>query len=257
MDAAEKDKAQWIMASKPVSTWLALDRSQILNIRPETAPIDIVNTLSFSAATLAFTLAKATEFPVLSFFSGFRRKGSRENSASGPKAVRKSLNAQLLKFIVAKRPSADLAFLERKKLMEKSRGKSKYAKELFRQLLESLPKQDVVFIVLDSLSRLGGTDREGGHDLVREMHALVKEMQHIVIKVLVTDAMPGSPIRDLAHLTLYVPDEIDGERQDSHAMTLDSQRLGVIERFQTRQRERSVSAEEDSSGVSSSDDDSY
>lgn len=256
LDAAEKDRAQWIMASQPVSTWLALNESRILNIRSETAPTEIVNALSFSAATLAFSLSKATGFPILSFFCGLRRKDSRENSASGPKAVRKSLNGQLLKFILQKRPSADMSFLERKKLMEKSRGKSKYATELFRQLLGALPEKDVVFIIVDSPSRLGGTGKHRCHDLVKEISLLVKEMPQLIIKVLITDAMPGSPTRDIAQLTLYVPDEVDGERNDIHAVALDPQRLAVIERFTSRHRERSASPEEQSSEDSSSDSDS-
>lgn len=256
LDAEEKDKAQWIMASHPVGTWLALNGSQVLNIRPETAPNEIVNAMSFSAATLAFSLAKATEFPVLSFFCSLRRKDSRDNSVSGPKAVRKSLNGQLLRFISQKRPDADLSFLERKKLMDKSKGKSKYAMELFRGLLGALPERDVVFIILDSLSRLGGTDRERGHDLVRELCALVKELPQLIIKVLITDAMPGSPIRDLAHLALYVPDEIDGDRNDSHAIDLDPHKFTVIERFKTRHKERSANSDMESSDDSSSEDES-
>ena len=234
MDPAEKDRAQWIVASDAVSKWLAPGKSQILNVRSETAPPDLVNALSFSAATLAFSLAEATNCPVLSFFCGLRRKDSRENAYSGARAVRKSLNGQLLKFIVSKRPLTDLASLERENFMEKSRSKSKYAMELLRELLEALPEDDAIFIILDSFSRLGGDDKEkDGNDLMKALAELIKEKPRRVIKILVTDAMPSCPIQHLADHTLFVPDDVDGWRDNSNNIVLDKQKLDFMERFKS------------------------
>lgn len=214
----ERDRVQWIMASDVINDWLKLTESQVLNVRAETAPIELVNALSFTAATLAFTVEKTTNYAVLSFFCGLRRNDSRANADSGPKAILKSFNGQLLKFISKKRPTSDLSFLKNETLMKKSRGRSKYAKELFRKLLETLPENDVVFVVLDSFSRLGGSDKDAakGDELIEELSALVTEMP-LVIKVLVTDALPSCRIKDSANLTLDVPDDVDGLRTEENS----------------------------------------
>jgi hypothetical protein len=253
LDPAEKDRAQWIMASDAVGNWLAPGKSAILNIRSETAPPDLVNALSCSAATLAVSLTEATGCPVLSFFCSLRRKESRENAHSGARAVRKSLNGQLLKYIINKRRKTDLSFLENEDLMEKSRSKSKYAMDLLRKSITALPEDDGVFVILDSFSRLGGDDKEkDGNDLLNGLVKLVEEMPRRVIKILVTDAMPNSPMRDLADINLYVPDDVDGWRDDHQNISLDVKKLAFMERFKTLEKD----VKSFDSGLSDSSDDS-
>ncbi|KAH6962420.1 hypothetical protein BKA56DRAFT_174357 [Ilyonectria sp. MPI-CAGE-AT-0026] len=253
----ERDRVQWIMASDVLNDWLKLTESQVLNVRAETAPLELVNALSFTAATLAFTIEKTTNYAVLSFFCGLRRNDSRANVDSGPKAILKSLNGQLLKFMMKKRPTSDLSFLKNERLMKKSRGRSKYAKELFRKLLEALPENDVVFVILDSFSRLGGPDKDAakGDELVEELSALVIEMP-LVIKVLVTDALPSCPIKDSAHLTLDVPDDVDGWHNDIDLTALEQKKIAVIDEFRLRQEKGYFSSQEEESSDSSSDSDS-
>lgn len=253
----ERDRVQWIMASDVINDWLKLTESRMLNVRAETAPIELVNALSFTAATLAFTIEKTTNYAVLSFFCGLRRNDSRTNADSGPKAILKSFNGQLLKFIMKKRPTSDLSFLKNKTLMKKSRGRSKYAKELFRKLLEALPENDVVFVILDSFSRLGGPDKDAakGDEIIEELSALVIEMP-LVIKVLVTDALPSCPIKDSAHLMLDVPDDVDGWHNDIDLTALEQKKIAVIDEFRLRQEKGYFSSQEEESSDSSSDSDS-
>lgn len=254
----ERDRVQWIMASDVLNDWLKLTESRMLNVRAETAPMELVNALSFSAATLAFTIEKTTNYAVLSFFCGLRRNDSRANADSGLKAILKSFNGQLLKFIMKKRSTSDLSFLKNESLMKKSRGRSKYAKELFRKLLEALPNNDVVFVILDSFSRLGGPDKDAvkGDELIEELSALVIEMP-LVIKVLVTDALPSCPIKDLAHLTLDVQDDVDGWHNDIDLTALEQKKIAVIDEFRLRQEKGYFSSqEEESSSDSSSGSDS-
>lgn len=258
LDLDERDKVQWIIASEPLTAWLTSSESQILHIQAETAPFALVNALSFSAATLAFTLTKTTNFAVLSFFCGLRRNDSRENADSGPKAIYKSLNGQLLRYIQNKRQMADLSFLEQKKVMRLSRDRSKYAKQLFRELLGALDENDVVVVILDSFSRLGEVDADKGNgdEVIEELAKLIKELPQLVIKVLVTDAMPSCSIRELANLKLHVPDKVDGWRNDINMRTFDQQTVAIVEQFRSREEEGYSSSEEDDSSVPSSEEDS-
>lgn len=141
--------------------------------------------------------------------------------------------------------------------MKKSRGRSKYAKELFRKLLEALPENDVVFVIFDSFSRLGGPDKGAvkGDKLIEELSALVIEMP-LVIKVLVTDALPSCPIKNLAHLTLDVQDDVDGWHNDIDLTVLEQKKIAVIEEFRLRQEKGYFSSQEESSSDSSSNSDS-
>lgn len=239
LDLQERDRAQWILASDEVKSWLELSESQILNIQADTAPDELANALSFSAATLAFALERATNFAVLSFFCGLRSNDSRESEDSGPKAIRTSLNGQLLKFMADNRQTEDQSFLENKKLMKRSRRKSKYSAQLFREQCRALPEKDVVFVILDSFSRLGGEreDEADGDKLIEELGEMVREMRHLVIKVLVTDAMPQCPIKDLADVTLDVPDDVDGWANDVDSIVLDEETLAVVEQSRKRQKQ--------------------
>jgi hypothetical protein len=247
----EKDRLQWILASDEVRDWLASAESSILYMYAETPPEELVNAMSFSASTLALTLAGATNFPVLSFFCGLRQNDSRENATAGPKAVRKSLNGQLLTFMKSQRPLADLSFIEPGKKMRKSMGKAEHAKKLFRDLLEALPEGEVVFIILDSFSRLGGEpgDNDKGDDLVEELAAL-RAMPQLVVKLLIIDAMPGCPVTREADITLYVLDEVNGWKGDVKLTDLDKNSLDAIKQL-VRQQEKGLSRLEGSSETSS------
>lgn len=248
----EKDQLHWILASDTVGQWLGATESSLLYLSAETPPDELVNALSFSAATLALTLAGASDMPVLSFFCGLRRNDSRDNSISGPKALRKSLNGQLLKFILDRRPDAELAFFQDQSLMERSRSRSKYAKKLFHELLGALPEDNIVYIILDSFSRLGGMpgDRDMSDDIIKEMAALKSEFPDLVMKILVVDAMPDCPVVSLADLPLEVPDEVDGWKNDVDLNLLDQGNRDAIKQLSKR-RAKGKSRDEESSDFSS------
>ncbi|KAH7303070.1 hypothetical protein B0I35DRAFT_517535 [Stachybotrys elegans] len=224
----EKDRVQWIMASGEIQNWLTLMESNILDVRPDAAPRSC----------------------------GLRRMDSLDDDISGPRAVYNSLNGQLLKFMLDKRPSANFSFIEHKKLMRKSKNKSRYAKELFRELVSALPEKDVVVVILDSFSRLGGTskDEAKGDGIIKDLAVLVNEMPQLVIKVLVTDAMPDCSVKRLAHSTLYVPDDVDGWRNSINLDLLDIENLAMIDQLVKRQEQDSLVSEDwsDSSSDSSS-----
>ncbi|GAB1312063.1 hypothetical protein MFIFM68171_02273 [Madurella fahalii] len=244
MSPEEMDRAQWIMASDKVDLWLAPTDSRILDLHSETAPEEQANALSFTAATLAFSLARATDFPVLSYFCRSRAKGNRSPANSSVGALWNSLNGQLLKFMIARRQTADLSFLGRGKLFTKSQTKPKYAAKLFTELLAALRDKDVLFIIIDSFSHFArtSTDVAKGNELLSELAALTTKIPQLVIKLLVTDALPSCQIRKLSELTLRIPDDVDGWQSGISSRLLEERKTAMIEQF-VKRREQSSNGE--------------
>ncbi|KAK2775758.1 hypothetical protein CKAH01_12714 [Colletotrichum kahawae] len=211
----DREKSQWIMSTPEISNWLRLDESNILGVRAENAPDGLHHPLSFTAALLTETLQRSTDFPVLSFFCGIRTNEKFDRALCGPLAVLNSLNGQLLKHFSQKRPSVDLSLLqqENKRLMKKSVDKPKYAVRLFRGLLELLEDDDVVFIILDSWSRLLG-DRTEADNVIDNLSQTTKDFPHLAIKILILDPLPSDSIHESAFSVLYVPEEIDSWKND-------------------------------------------
>ncbi|KAK4220781.1 hypothetical protein QBC38DRAFT_513879 [Podospora fimiseda] len=208
LSTVDMDRTQWILASKELQDWFSPKTSQVLDVHSETAPDKLVNPLSFSAATLAFSLARATDFT-------------------------------LLKFIIEKRQTVNLSFLGKTKVTENT----------------SLPERDVVFIIIESLYRLGG-EISKGDELVHSLLQLKERMCHLTIKILVTDSFPSSPIRKSADLTLYVPDDVDGWRNWVDSSYLEEHSVGVINQFVSEQGEISEDESDANSSSSSSDSES-
>ncbi|GKT47610.1 uncharacterized protein ColSpa_07791 [Colletotrichum spaethianum] len=243
----DREKSEWIMSSSQVRNWLRLDESKILNIRGENAPQGLFHPLSFTAALLTETLQKSTDYPVLSFFCGLRTNDTFDVVSCGPMAVLKSLNGQLMNFCLGKRPGVDISLLElqKKRLIKRSAEKSKYALQLFHGLLNLLEEKDVVFVILDSWSRLLG-DRTQADDIIEMLSQTIKELPDLVIKVLVLDALPSDVVNNLAHSFLYVPEEIDGWRNDVQLSQLEQSNLRMVEELrETQQKKREDLAESD------------
>ncbi|KAL1862621.1 hypothetical protein Daus18300_008418 [Diaporthe australafricana] len=208
----EQDKAQYIMGSQPFQEWLEKPKSSLLCVRAETAPEETFNAISLSTAMLALTLQGSTRFAVLSFFCSLRRKDSREGSDSGALGVIKSLNGQLLRFMADRHPRVKLSFEQDERIWKQSVDKLKHSCALFRGLMSLLPAGSVVFILLDSVSRTSG-DKYIMDELVNKIVRVGRRNPEIVVKLLVTDPVPGSQIRGMADDCLYVPDDVDlGER---------------------------------------------
>ncbi|KAF5505064.1 hypothetical protein CGCS363_v004344 [Colletotrichum siamense] len=238
----DREKSQWIMSTPEVSNWLRLDESNILCVRAENAPDGLYHPLSFTAALLTETLQRSTEFPVLSFFCGIRTNEKFDRVLCGPLAVLNSLNGQLLKHFSQKRPGVDLSLLqqENKRLMKKSTQKPKYAVKLFRGLLELLEDDDVVFIILDSWSRLLG-DRMEADKVIEKLSQNTKDASHLTIKILVLDPLPSDSIHESAHSVLYVPDEIDGWKNDVSLSLLKASNERMVEDLKdVRNRKREL-----------------
>ncbi|KAF3768738.1 hypothetical protein M406DRAFT_286718 [Cryphonectria parasitica EP155] len=235
----DREKSQWIMSSGEVRNWLRLDQSSVLNIRAEEAPQGLFHSLSFTAALLAETLQKSTNYPVLSFFCGLRTNDSFDSELCGHMAVLKSLDGQLMKFCLEKRPGVDLSSLEqqKKRLIKKSTEAPKYAFRLFRELLGLLEEKDVVFVILDSWSRLLG-DRTQADKIIEKLSQTTKELPNLVIKILVLDALASDAVNQVADVCLYVPEEVDCWKNDVQLGHLEQSNLCMVEELQETQRKK-------------------
>lgn len=256
LDTQEQDQTQYIMNSQSFQDWLAKPATSLLEVRSETAPENLINVMTLSTAMLALTLG-ASNFAVLSFFCGLRRSESFSEEAAGEMGILKSLNGQLLKFILAKQPNSALGIQKSKKVWRKSSEEPKYAKALFKHLLSLLPEGSVVFVLLDSVSRVYGAKDRVDKLVERILDGAKQQANRVVVKMLVTDALPSSRIKKLALHSIYVPDDVDGWNCGMN-MTLveQSNKLklrGLEKRKQLVQR---ASSEESSDDDDSEDDES-
>lgn len=209
----EIDRTKLVTNSKMLSSWASYKRTCILEAHSESTPDKLMNYLSFVTATMALSLAEMTNAAVLTCFCDKRARSSSMDPAEyGPMSVWNSLNGQLLRFMASEKQTADLAFLEGKRLMTRSQTDSKYARALLKEMLAALPEGTVVFIMIDLFSRIHRRVAEipKGEELMKELIALTKNTTRVVIKLLVTNALPNCTIGKAANLNLYVPDEIDG-----------------------------------------------
>lgn len=205
----EQDRVQYIMGCQQFQDWLSKPRSSTLCIRAETAPEDIVNFMSVSTAVIALTLGGSTGFIVLTCFCSLRKKASLLERDSGALGIAKALIGQLLKIMLKKQLLVDLPLHPDDKLWTKSTESFKYSCALLRKLMASMPSGHVVFVLLDSVSRISG-DKSLVDDVAKMILGVCRRNPSIVIKLLVTDSVASSSIWKMADYSLHVPDDVDG-----------------------------------------------
>lgn len=245
LSPGDKDKMSFIITCNEYKAWLDLDGPKILSVQEDDAPAALINALTVSAAMLAVTLSRMIRFPVLSFFCGLKQQESDDGLVSGAQTIRTCLNGQLLHFMMEYRETVSLDFLQDKRLLKRSQSSPTYARILFRNLLEALPSNDVVFIIIDSFSRLRGQFRDGnaGDKLMDELIALTRELP-VTIKLLVTDALPACPIHDEADIKIHIPEDVDGWRSDVNLESIDEQSTLTIGRIVAREDQDDLVSDE-------------
>ncbi|KAF7956721.1 hypothetical protein EAE96_004051 [Botrytis aclada] len=202
----EKNISQWILKSDQHTQWLKEERSSVLEIEPNTPPGSLNNPMSFNSALVATTIQSTNRFPVLAFFCRHRNVESSWQDTSGPTVLIKSLNVQLLRFIID-RSSVDLSGLRDQELLSKAKKSFKHGLLLFEKLLWSLPSDEMVFIIIDSLSLLWGSEQD---KKIRMLIQIIRKIDNIVIKVMVTDVYTASCFKGVADYLLHVPDVVGG-----------------------------------------------
>ncbi|EPE35642.1 hypothetical protein GLAREA_11342 [Glarea lozoyensis ATCC 20868] len=247
---ALRDKVLFIMQSNELYEWLAQTQSCTLEIAADTPPEDLMNPISTVTALLSKTTSHSQKHPVLSFFCGLKTNDTREEEVSGTLGILRSLNAQLLEFILHNRQAIDLEFLADRKYAQTTKQKKKSAWLLFTHLLQLLPDSDVVFILVDSFSRVSGSD-EDGEKLLSRIIGLEEVAKSLIFKVLVTDLLPNSAISKLEHMTLRVPDNVDGGQFGLDVELLQQENAVTFQRLLEEQKD----VEKESSSYESSEED--
>ncbi|RSL82430.1 hypothetical protein CEP51_005151 [Fusarium floridanum] len=207
LDSDDKNMSRSILHSEQLDRWLQGKKSSIMGINLHTPPASLNNPVSFTSALSATALRSTAQFPVLAFFCAHRNNDSISEDQSGPVALVKSLVGQLLTFISDNRPSVDLTELGEYGFLPKAKKDVKAGLKALAALLSLLPEEDMVFIIIDSLSRLSGSGEER---MIKKLVQIIRQREDLVIKVMVTDALPGSYIRNVADISLYIPDIVSG-----------------------------------------------
>ncbi|KAI0381927.1 hypothetical protein F5Y04DRAFT_288095 [Hypomontagnella monticulosa] len=209
LDHDEKNVAQSILHSEQVKSWLQERQSSIIEISLQTPPSTLNNPLSFNSALFAMTLQGTAQFPVLSFFAMHRNNESPLEDESGPAALVQSLNVQLLKFIAASRPSVDISKVKDQMLLLSTKSTLKSSLRLLEALVLSLPENDTVFFIIDSVSRLSG-DEEDSVKVFKKLRKIIRKAKQVAIKVMVTSTLAGSYLQSIVDIPLYCQDLVNG-----------------------------------------------
>lgn len=209
LDYDDKNVFQYILHSTELTSWLKEEKSSVIEINLYTPPSSLSNPLSFNSALFAGTLRSTKQFPVLAFFSMHRNNESTSQEVSGPVALVRSLNGQLLKFIAANRPSVDLSSLKDGGLFSEAKKNLGHGLRLLRELILSLPENDTLFLIIDTLSRLTG-DEDDQDKVFKKLNKIMKETENVVIKIMVTGTLPGTYAKRITDISLYVHDVSSG-----------------------------------------------
>ncbi|KAH8159161.1 hypothetical protein CIB48_g9081 [Xylaria polymorpha] len=263
LDGNDKNLSERIIDSEQLKDWLQDDQSSFLMADLQTPPSELNNPLSFTSALLAMTLRSTEKYPVLSFFCMHRNNESPDEAESGPLGMIKSFNGQLLDFMNKNRQDSNISLLKREEFFSKSKKRLKHGILLLQALLCLLPEGDIVFIILDSLSRLSGDEKEG-HKLMKALNGIMDSQENISIRVLVTDPSVDSPLRRIAQWQLHLPDNVSGgDAMDVDDTTkrickglVDSHRTGDLDgEVDSEDSEETRDEEEDSDNSSDEDED--
>lgn len=251
----QQDQVQFIMTSEKLLTWLEKPEPGLLVIQCQTAPQTQANAISLSSAFLAQSLRQSHDSPVLYHSCGLRTEeseGSRRAEISGTIALINSLISQLAHQL---QNHADLSFLGTDKYPGKSQTRLRPALKLLKRLMDEVPENESMFVIIDSLSRLSG-DAEDEAEAIRRISRLVDRSAAPLVKVLLTDLLLDHiPHRSTVADELYVPDRVDVGGQGLNTEYLREVSEASIGRFEARRRGGgSASHSEDSSEESGSSD---
>ncbi|ETS76966.1 hypothetical protein PFICI_10840 [Pestalotiopsis fici W106-1] len=209
LSSDEKNVSNSIIRSQQIGKWLEADESRILNVEPATPAESLINPVSFASALLVTTLRLPARYAILAFFCMHRNNDDHSEENSGSIALIKSLNAQLLAFVAEFRPQVDLSKIQDLEYFRKARKSLKESLKLFGTLIELLPEDDKVFIVIDSLSRLSGS-ATNEDKVINRLGRIVKKEHGPIVKILVTATLGSSRVRKIADESLFVQDSASG-----------------------------------------------
>ncbi|KAG0124129.1 hypothetical protein HOY82DRAFT_673677 [Tuber indicum] len=168
----EKDRANWVMKSQHMSTWLTSTTPSTLLVNGN-GERKKISPLSFITALLVQSLTQS-DIPVLHYFCG----DNTGSSGGGPSDLISSLTAQLLTHY-----DFDLTTIRHSR-----KGAPKTTKQLcalFESLLTQLPDDALLFIIIDGITYFENADRREETCLVIEKLHEISQSADALVKVLV------------------------------------------------------------------------
>ncbi|ROV87889.1 hypothetical protein VMCG_10294 [Cytospora schulzeri] len=250
-----QDSLMWITGSDELRSWLRASQSTTLVIDSETRPDELMNPMTLSMALVVETLTDKADFPVLSFFCGFRANDAYNEQLSGPLGMLNCLNAQFLMYLRRWNPDIFIPSLGGRRFRQQSQRHVTEALNLLELLVQQLsPTDDAIVIVIESACRLVGPSSKADKAIRGILD--IAENAPIIFKVLITDMMSNRAIEGRAVTKLFLPDYIDGERQGLNLDMMQSEATKSAAAFRPHQNSDSSSDGSSSSDDNQSDDES-
>ncbi|KAI0175684.1 hypothetical protein GGR52DRAFT_323697 [Hypoxylon sp. FL1284] len=242
LNLREKDSIRWMIELNEIKRWL------------KDPPIEASNPMTATSAFFPKTILTNTDFLVLTYFGDLRVADGGGETGRGSVLMMKSLVSQLVLHVAERRPDISLDFLK-KRFNQKSLTSSPKLISLFCRILDRLSEDgqgNVVFIVIDSVSNFHGSMKDAAEDVLSLLDAV--EQTDVTSKVLLTDLGPlfMARLQERQIEELFIPDNVDGGRNDVNLEELDMDTSLSIECFRSSQRRDSVP--DDESEVSLRDD---
>ena len=219
MDPVAIDRASWVMGTEELQSWLGESKSsRSMLINGNSDPLENKSPLSLFCAHLTHLFVAVKPVIAVSYFCGLHAELATDPRANA-QGMMISLIGQLLLQTGQKRLHFDTSFLAPKKLQLLAADDLKTLCTIFQNLVIQLPKNRIVFVVIDGISLYEATD--GDADLFYAWQKLNQLLIHKSLKA-VMKLLATSPGQTL-HLheedvmmngdVLYVPEEVDGDRQ--------------------------------------------
>lgn len=219
MDPIAIDRASWVMGTEELQLWLGESKgSRSILINGNSDPLESTSPLSLFCAHLTHLFVAVKPVIVVSYFCGLHVELATDPRANA-QGMMISLIGQLLLQATHKKLHFDMSFLAQKKLQLLEADDLGTLCSVFRNLVLQLPKDRIIFVVIDGISLYEATD--GDADLLYAWQKLNQLLTHkslkAVVKLLATS--PGQTLRlhgedVMTHGdVLDMPEDVDGDRQ--------------------------------------------
>jgi hypothetical protein len=207
----QQDRIKWIMTSTKMREWLTSTRSRVLLINGNTDATELESPTTFLAGKFLEAVESMQSVISMYYFCSFHRSSSDEPGADGIGMLR-CLLVQLLEA----RKAWILPFANDEDLEDFDCYDIEATCKLFHELLQKLPKDTVLFCVIDAINFYERDDKR--EDFLSVIDHLVWEVEQattITIKLLFTCPSRSAFVKDFVgdEDILNVPESVDGDGQ--------------------------------------------
>lgn len=238
---AEHDRLDYLLRSEELGKWIHTENPMALIVQSDQCE-ELDNPISFLSAFIHRSLASLpmSTHHVLGFFGGRRNFEDDGGGTTSPDGMLALIFANLMDRVKA-RDDINMSSLGNppKKLPKNGQDRVEFLADRFRQLVNELPKGDVVILVLDSVYLMEGEDEMHdaalGHLLDLVPWAAENSDNGPVVKIIATQFLTPRPYAkyedemhdnsdrdDMLFGYLHLPDVVDGSGVVLHLDSLDT-----------------------------------